>query len=157
MTPQEMFVVRLRRHRERYGVPLADIATEANIKLELLEGLEKGDLSGWPLGLYARAWVRAYASAIGVDPLDTVDEFCRLFPNGDRRAHRTMTQMATIIASEPGYRDEFSHVEERRGGGAMPRINVMATPKWKEQVVRIVRIVQAFARYGRSGAAASMK
>jgi len=30
--------------------------------------------------------VRSYAKAIGVDPESTVDEFCRCFPHGDRRA-----------------------------------------------------------------------
>lgn len=80
MTPQEIFVGRLRRHRERNHISLAEIAGDTRIKRDLLEALERNDLSGWPRGLYARAWMRAYASAIGVDAIDTVDEFCRLFP-----------------------------------------------------------------------------
>jgi hypothetical protein len=86
MTEQETFTTRLRRHRERSRTPLADIARDTRVKLDLLEGLEKNDLAAWPRGLYARAYVRAYAAAIGLDGDDTVNEFCRLFPHGDRRA-----------------------------------------------------------------------
>ena len=52
-------------------------------------GLERNDFSRWPTGIYARSYVRDYAAAIGVDPESTVDEFCRWFPQGDRRAEPT--------------------------------------------------------------------
>ena len=83
MNPQEMFVTRLRRHRTRSRVPIEEIATTLRIRPELIEGLENNDLTGWPRGLYSRAWIRAYALAVDLDPIDTVDEFCRLFPQGD--------------------------------------------------------------------------
>jgi hypothetical protein len=114
MNPQETFIARLRRHRERNGVVLAEIVTETRVKLELLEAFERNDLSEWPRGLYARAWVRAYASAIGLDPIDTVDEFCRLFPHGDRRAGGTVQEIAAIVAHQSEYRDEFGHEVDRR-------------------------------------------
>src|ERR671913_938849 len=111
MTPQETFVIRLRRHRQRNRISLEEIAIETNVKPELLEALENNDLSEWPRGLYARSWIRAYASAVGLDPIDTVDEFCRLFPQGDRRARATIREIAEIVATPSEYRDEFSHVE----------------------------------------------
>ena len=86
MNPQLTFVTRLRRERLRNGISLDDIATPNRIKVELLEAFENNDLTDWPRGLYARAWVRAYATAVGLDPADTVDEFCRLYLHGDRRA-----------------------------------------------------------------------
>jgi cytoskeleton protein RodZ len=67
MTEQETFITRLRRHRERNRIPLEAISRDTRVKLELLEGLEKNDLSAWPRGLYARAYIRAYAAAIGLD------------------------------------------------------------------------------------------
>jgi hypothetical protein len=112
MTPQEVFVTRLRRYRERTGIALAHIAQETRVKLELLEAFERNDLSGWPRGLYARAWVRSYASIIGIDPADTVEEFCRLFPHGDRRAGDTLLEIATIVSAPPEYRDEFEHLSD---------------------------------------------
>ena len=99
MTPQETFVTRLRRHRQRNGISLDEMATDTRVKRELLEALEQNDLSEWPRGLYARAWIRAYATAVGLDPIDTVDEFCRLFPQGDRRANSTIKEIASIVAA----------------------------------------------------------
>ena len=112
MTPQETFVTRLRRNRQRCRISLEEIAAETRVKKELLEALENNDLSDWPKGLYARAWIRAYATAVGLDPDDSVDEFCRLFPHGDRRVHGTMKDMAVIIAAPPEYRDRRGRASE---------------------------------------------
>lgn len=126
MTPQEMFVTRLRRYRQRTGVSIEDIATNLRVRPDLLEAFEKNDLSGWPRGLYSRAWIRAYALAVDLDPIDTVEEFCRLFPQGDRRTSGTMQEMAAIVASPSEYRDEFSHPEGGRRRSDPP---VTETPR----------------------------
>jgi transcriptional regulator with XRE-family HTH domain len=128
MNPQETFVTRLRRHRQRNGITLDEIAAETRVKRELLEALENNDLSDWPRGLYARAWIRAYASAVGLDPIDTVDEFCRLFPQGDRRGGGTIQEIAAIVATPSTYRDEFGHPEDRRRPA--PEVNMLPKPAW---------------------------
>ena len=127
MTPQETFVARLRRLRERNGIPLDQIVYETRVKRELLEAFERNDLSQWPRGLYARAWVRAYASVVGLDPIDTTEEFCRLFPQGDRRTGRTVREIAAIVAHPSEYREDFEH--DRRHPA--PHINVLARPAWR--------------------------
>jgi transcriptional regulator with XRE-family HTH domain len=114
MNPQDAFVTRLRRYRERYQISLDEMATIMRVNRDLLEAFERNDLSEWPRGLYARAWVRAYANAVGLDPSGTVDEFCRLFPQGDRRVGGTIQEMAAIVAHASEYRDEFGHAIERR-------------------------------------------
>jgi hypothetical protein len=131
MTEQEAFTTYLRRHRQRSGATLAGIAAATRIRVELLDGLERNDFTGWPRGLYARAYVRDYAEAVGLDPEDTVDEFCRLFPHGDRRAQVTMTEMAAIVAADATWRDEFEHGVDRRKS---PTINLLAKPKGLERV-----------------------
>ena len=146
MTPQEIFVGRLRRHRERHHISLAGIAGDTRIQHHLLEALERNDLSGWPRGLYARAWMRAYASAIGVDAIDAVDEFCRLFPQGDRRVQPTIREIAAIVAAPSEYRDEFRGISEvdRRGSGLhinAPHINVMSKARWRDTLVQFGRLV----------------
>ena len=118
MTPQEAFVTRLRRHRQRNRISLDEIAAETRVKKELFAAFEVNDLSAWPRGLYARAWVRTYACAVGLDPIDTVDEFCRLFPQGDRRGHATMHDIASIVATAAEFKDEFPHHERRQAAGA---------------------------------------
>jgi hypothetical protein len=120
MTPQEAFVTRLRRHRQRNRISLEEIAADTRVKKEMFEALEANDLSAWPRGLYARAWVRTYACAVGLDPIDTVDEFCRLFPNGDRRGHVTMHDIASIIATSGEFKDEFPHIDRRRPATGAP-------------------------------------
>ncbi len=138
MNPQETFVTRLRRHRQRNGISLEEIATDTRVKRELLDALERNDLSEWPKGLYARAWIRAYASAVGLDPIDTVDEFCRLFPQGDRRAQSTIQEIASIVAAPSEYRDEFAHPEDRRRSGA-PQINMLPAPAWHAPLTQAAR------------------
>src|SRR3954452_23748707 len=136
MTTQETFVTRLRRNRERNRISLEDMARDTNIKQEQLEALEQNDLSTWPRGLYARAWIRAYASLVGLDPEDTVNEFCRLYPQGDRRNGGTIREYASIVAHPPGYRDEIPHADRRRRvEGEEPAI----TDPWRDPVVQAAR------------------
>jgi hypothetical protein len=103
----------LRRHRQKCRISLDELAADTRVKKELLEALEANDLSAWPRGLYARAWIRSYAWVVGLDPDDTVDEFCRLFPQGDRRANNTIRGIAAIVAAPAEYRDEIAHPERR--------------------------------------------
>jgi transcriptional regulator with XRE-family HTH domain len=74
------FGARLRAERERRKVTLRGIAEETKIKASLLEGLEQDDLSYWPEGLFRRAYVRAYARAVGLDPERIVHEFLEHYP-----------------------------------------------------------------------------
>ena len=124
MTPQESFISRLRRHRERNHISLEEIVSQTRIKREQLEAFERGDLENWPRGIYARAWVRGYATIIGLDPIDTVDEFCKLFPHGDRRAQPTFRDFAAIIAHASTYQDEFEHMADNDRRRATPQVNV---------------------------------
>ena len=121
MNPQETFVTRLRRQRVRARVSIEEIADSLRIKPEIIAAFEPNDLTEWPKGLYSRAWIRAYALAVDLDPVDTVDEFCRLFPQGDRRAGGTMQEIAAIVASPSEYRDEFGHPEGRRASDQGPQ------------------------------------
>jgi len=47
--------------------------------VSLFAGLEAGNCSRWPPGLYARAYVRSYAEVIGLNPDETVEEFAAAF------------------------------------------------------------------------------
>ena len=143
MTPQKTFITRLRRHRERNRISLDDIVAQTRITREQLDAFERGDLETWPRGIYARAWVRSYASVIGLDPIDTVDEFCKLFPHGDRRAHGTFRDFAAIIAQPTGYQDEFENASDAPGADRRTpstQVNViMPSPTVREQFQRLVR------------------
>lgn len=136
MTSREIFVFRLRLHRERQGLRLEDISSATRVRRERFEALERNDLSGWPRGLYARAWVHAYASLVGLDPIDTVDEFCRLFRHGDRRAGPMLREIAAIVAHPLKYPDEVREADRRRGAR---HVDPVPTFPWRAAVWRAAR------------------
>ena len=78
---------RLRDAREQRGVTLDAVAESTKINIALLASLERGDVSRWPRGIFRRAFLREYASAIGLQPAPVLSEFIRLFPEeGDSHA-----------------------------------------------------------------------
>lgn len=77
----ESFGARLRLRREEQQIALSAIAEQTKIKLSLLEGLERDDVSHWPAGIFRRAFVRAYAHAIGLQPDVVVREFLERYPD----------------------------------------------------------------------------
>lgn len=73
------FGERLRRHREKQHVTLDQIAASTKVAASLFAGLEKGDCSRWPGGMYNRSFIRAYASAVRLDPDDAASEFAECY------------------------------------------------------------------------------
>jgi hypothetical protein len=80
---QRSFGGRLRDHRERQQITLGAMATATKIKASVFEALERGDVSTWPSGIFRRAFVRAYGTAIGLPPESLIEEFVQLFPESD--------------------------------------------------------------------------
>jgi transcriptional regulator with XRE-family HTH domain len=74
------FAATLRRERERRGIDLEAVAETTKIGQALLAGLERGDLSRWPSGIFRRAFIRAYAEAIGLPADEVVTQFEFAFP-----------------------------------------------------------------------------
>jgi transcriptional regulator with XRE-family HTH domain len=103
MSHGETFGARLRAERERRGISIDTIASVTKVGADLWDGLERNDFSRWPSGIFARAFVRDYARAIGLDADETVNEFCRLFPLGDRRASRLIQAQAQLIGHHLAY------------------------------------------------------
>ena len=97
MSAREAFGPNLRRIRIQRGISLDTIARETKVAAELWDGLEHNDFSRWPTGLFARAYIREYARLLDLDPETTVDEFCRWFPHGDRRALKLVREQAKIV------------------------------------------------------------
>lgn len=85
MNASEDFGPGLRRERERRGISLQQIADQTKISAWFFAALERNDLSRWPSGIFRRAFVRAYAEVVGLDPDAVVCKFVQLFP-GDAEA-----------------------------------------------------------------------
>jgi transcriptional regulator with XRE-family HTH domain len=62
-----MTIAELRRARMAQGLSLTEISRRTRIGVGHLRKIEEGDLKGLPSGFYARAFVRAYADAVGVN------------------------------------------------------------------------------------------
>ena len=122
---RDAFGPNLRRLRLQRGISLEKIAKLTNVPGDLFAGLERNDFSHWPVGIYARAYVRQYAYAIGADPDATVDEFCRWFAHGDRRAERVVREHSQIVGHDLAWREEIpvsaGDVDRRGAVPASPR------------------------------------
>ena len=62
-----MTIAELRRIRMAKGLSLTEISRRTRIGIGFLRKIEEGNLKGLPPGFYARAFVRAYSEAIGID------------------------------------------------------------------------------------------
>jgi transcriptional regulator with XRE-family HTH domain len=107
MSGQDRFGPTLRRIREQRGISLEQIAERTNVDLDLWAAMERNDFSRWPSGISARAFIREYARAIGVDAESTVDEFCRCFPHGDRRRDQILRAEAKMLGLPFDARDDL--------------------------------------------------
>ena len=121
MSERDAFGPNLRRVRMQQGISVEEIASATKVSADLWRGLEQNDLSRWPTGIYARADVRAYALEVGVDPEATVDQFCRCFPTGDRRAGRVVREQAALIGHDLRWKDDLAHIETDRRAAVSER------------------------------------
>jgi cytoskeleton protein RodZ len=124
----DSFGTRLRQRREERQIALSSIADDTKIKLTLLEALERDDVSHWPSGIFRRAYIKAYAHMIGLDPDEVVREFLEVHPEPaevaaaaalaaaeetTRKAGPPPTRLRNIVDSALG-----SLVRLRRSAGA---------------------------------------
>ena len=77
----ESFGARLRQQREARQIDLVAISEQTKIKLALLDAVEHDDVSHWPSGIFRRAYIRAYAQFIGLDPDAILREFLEVHPD----------------------------------------------------------------------------
>ena len=104
----ENFGARLRQRREGQQIALGTIAEQTKIKQSLLEALERGDVSQWPSGIFRRAFIRAYAHAIGLEPDVVVREFLEIYPDP-----------AEVVATVPAM---SARLHGSHGGGPPTRL-----------------------------------
>jgi hypothetical protein len=124
----DSFGARLRAERVKRKISIASITESTKILGALLEGLEQDDVSRWPSGLYRRAFIRAYAVAIGLDPEPIVREFLERFPDpedsaaahapvGQTSSPRSQRTMLRLTLADPRLsispRDLFDELRRR--------------------------------------------
>jgi cytoskeleton protein RodZ len=71
---------RLKLARESRGMTLRQIANTTRIAVSALDAIERDDVKKLPGGIFARSFIRAYASELKLDVEQTVAEFFAQFP-----------------------------------------------------------------------------
>jgi cytoskeletal protein RodZ len=97
ITERRAFGDRLRRQRERQHVTLSEIAESTKVAASLFAGLERGDCSRWPGGVYNRAFIRGYATAVQLDPDEVTAEFVEYYETPAEAAPRKGTKRADDV------------------------------------------------------------
>jgi hypothetical protein len=146
MSERDTFGPRLRRERERRGITLEMIAAQTNVSVDLWTAFEANDFVRWPKGVFARSFVRDYAKAVGLDANEVVDDFCRLFPLGDRRAVPLIREQAKLIGHDASaiVKDERQLIPggvDRRANPNAPAAPVEAPPARLRLVPRLFRAI----------------
>ena len=95
------FGTSMRHLREDRGVSLRQIADATKISVSALEALERNDLSRLPGGIFSRAFVRAYATQVGLDPEQTVRDFMVQFPHDSVTAGSPHAPKTSYDPDEP--------------------------------------------------------
>jgi transcriptional regulator with XRE-family HTH domain len=75
-----MTIAELRKNRMAQGLSLTEISRRTRIGVTHLRHIEEGNFKALPPGFYARAFVRAYAEAIGVDADIVLGELSESLP-----------------------------------------------------------------------------
>jgi hypothetical protein len=109
---------RLRQARLSTGEPLRALAQRIGVREGLLRTIEDGCFARLPPGIYARAAIRSYASAVGLDPTEILDACAGALPEVEEpisglvrlRGGRVLpvTQPVTRRASESIAAHQFS-------------------------------------------------
>jgi len=70
-------LTQLKSIRELKGISLRDIANETKISTTYLKAIEEGDYSEMPEDIYARGFIRAYASYLGLNSEQFIEGYTR--------------------------------------------------------------------------------
>jgi hypothetical protein len=110
---------KLREAREHRGVSLRQIADSTKIAVSILDALERNDISRLPGGIFGRAFVRSFASEVGLDPEATIQEFIAQFP-----------QDSVTVGHSPSERtgDDEALESDRRVASTFLRLIALSIP-----------------------------
>ncbi|CAN5351414.1 hypothetical protein BH23ACI1_BH23ACI1_24860 [soil metagenome] len=125
---------RLRLAREERGLDIHALAKRTRVRIHLLEAVEQGRWGDLPRGVYARAVVRAYAEAVGVDP------------------HRVMTEVAPLLPEPEDPLDGMARVRGFERTPAAPAADDSASEPMPEAAGGTIGL----AGHARSAAAAAV-
>lgn len=130
MNERVAFGLELRRIRERRGLSLEQLSEQTKVGVAHYAALEAGDLSRWPSGIFRRAFVRSYATAVGLDPNEVLAAFSRIFPDpadGPRAAARITAEAALRAEALAAARESRESLDD------LPVLRLVLEPASRER------------------------
>lgn len=112
------FGAQLKHARESRGISLRQVATSTKISTMALEALERGDLSKLPGGIFSRAFVKAYALEVGLDPDEVIAQF--LVELGEHDSRRSTDEARPEVTA-----DDRAFLELQRRAAVALRIGIV--------------------------------
>jgi cytoskeleton protein RodZ len=100
----------LRAARAARGISVREISVRTRIAVRSLEALEENEIGKLPGGIFSRAFVRAYAQEVGLDPDETVRMFVQQFP-----IDHVMAGSTDAVEGEIGRGQEAQRRRQRLG------------------------------------------
>lgn len=130
MNERVAFGLELRRIRERRGLSLEEMSEKTKVGVAHYAALEAGDLSRWPSGIFRRAFVRSYATSVGLDPEEILAAFSRIFPDpadGPRAVARITAEAALREEALAAARERHESLDE------LPVLRLVLEPPHRER------------------------
>lgn len=97
---------RLRLAREENNLTLEELQKKTKIQKKYLKGIEEGNYEIMPGKFYARAFIKQYTEAVGLDPAKIFEEYKSEIP----------------LAYEEDLPEQLSRIQTRRSGAARSKI-----------------------------------
>jgi hypothetical protein len=106
-TPPGGIGAKLQDARQRAQLSLRQVSDCTKVPVDILQKIERNSISRIPGGLYARGYVRSFATAVGLDSEATVAEFVAQFPSdsvtfGYPAAARAEAVAPAVVPPVPG-------------------------------------------------------
>lgn len=86
---------RLKQEREAKNMSLEDLQTTTKIQKRYLIGVEEGNYSIMPGQFYARAFIKQYAEAVGLDPEEIFEEYKNDIPVNEKEDLPQLSRVKT--------------------------------------------------------------
>ncbi|PSL51253.1 cytoskeletal protein RodZ [Salsuginibacillus halophilus] len=90
----------LKQHRENKQMTLEQLQERTKIQKRYLEAIEQDDYSALPGTFYARAFVKSYSEAVGLNPDDVFEQFGHELPQPKSQADQIPSRSERIKKSE---------------------------------------------------------
>ena len=106
------FTDELKKHREKAGISLQNVAAKTRIDIKFLEALEEGNFNFLP-DIYVKAFIKQYAKVVGLDEDETLQKYI-LAKEGKQESVEKVKQEISAGEEEADKQKTKSNVEANK-------------------------------------------